>query len=65
MEGPEILKFEVIAALIKKKTIKAAGPDGIVIEMLSALNNFNSDKITEIINEIYNSVDILENLGRP
>lgn len=58
MEGPEILKFEVIAALIKKKTNKAAGPDGIVIEMLSALNNFNRDKITEIINEIYNSGDI-------
>lgn len=37
---------------------KEAKPDAIVTEMLATLNNFCIDKITEIINVIYNSGDI-------
>lgn len=32
--------------------------------MLIALDNFSIDKIIEIMNEIYNSDGILENVGR-
>lgn len=39
---PEILKSKVKLALNKMNRNKAAGPDGIVIEMLSALNDFGS-----------------------
>lgn len=35
-----------------------------VTEMLTALNNFDIDKITEIINQIYNRGDLLANLSR-
>lgn len=39
----------------------AAGTDVIVIERLSASDNFGIDKITEVINEIYDSGIIPEN----
>lgn len=40
---------------------KTAGPDEIVIEMLSALDDFRIDKNTEIIKEIYDTGEIPEN----
>ena len=52
------------AALAKSKRNKAAGPDGIVTEMLTALDDFGIKKITELINEIYNSGEIPEELSR-
>lgn len=42
----------------------AAAPDGIVIEILSALDDFRIYKIIEIIIEIYDSGNIPENLNR-
>lgn len=59
----EILKTQVEAALAKLNRNKVAGPEGIITEMLTALDNFSIDKITEI-NEIYNSGDIEEDLSR-
>lgn len=49
----EILKTQVEAALAKLNRNKAAGPEGILTEMLTALDDFGIDKITEITNEIY------------
>lgn len=43
---------------------KAVGKDGIVIEMLSDLDDFGLDIITEIIYEIYESAKIPEDLSR-
>lgn len=43
---------------------KAAGPGGIVIEMLEALDDFGIDMITDIIHEIYNKDGIPEELSR-
>lgn len=43
---------------------KAARPYEIVTEMLTALDDFDIDKITEITKEIYNSADIPEDLSR-
>lgn len=43
---------------------KAAKPDGIVVEMLLVLDNFRINKIAEILNEIYGSGEIAEDLNR-
>lgn len=43
---------------------KSVGPDGIAIEILSALDYFGVDKITEIINVIYDTGNILEDYSR-
>lgn len=43
---------------------KSVGPDGIAIEILSALDYFGVDKITEIIKEIYDTGNILEDYCR-
>ncbi|MGX9987587.1 reverse transcriptase domain-containing protein [Soonwooa purpurea] len=63
-DGPEILKSEVEAALAKLKRNKAPGPDGIVAEMMTALDDFGIEKLTEITNGIYNSGEIPEDLSR-
>lgn len=43
---------------------KSAGPDEIVTEMLSPLVDFGIDKITKVINELYNAGDILKHLSK-
>lgn len=42
------------------KSNKIPVPDGIVIEMTAALDNFRINKIMEIINEIHDTGKILE-----
>ena len=64
VDGPKILKEEVRAALEKMKKNKAAGPDAIVIEMLTSLTEFGIEKLTDLVNEIYNSSDIQEDLSK-
>ena len=64
IEGPRILKSEVSAAVAHTKRNKAAGPDGIVVEMIEALEDFGINKLTEIINEIYDSGSIPEDLSK-
>ena len=46
------------------KTNKAAGPDGIVTEMVTALDDFGIEKLTEVTNEIYESGEIPEDLSK-
>ena len=58
LDGPKILKSEVREALKRIKKNKAAGPDEITIEHLTALEEFGIDRITEIVNEIYGSGEI-------
>ena len=64
MEGPEIMEEEVRATLCKMKRNKAAGPDGVVIEMILTLEDFGIDKLTEILNEVYNSGEIPDDLSK-
>lgn len=47
IEGPKILKSEIRSALNKINRNKAIGPGGIIIKMLTSLDNFGIDKITE------------------
>ena len=40
IDGPKILQSEIRAAVSRMKGNKARGPDGIVIEMIKALDDF-------------------------
>ena len=53
IEGPRILLSEVRSAISMMKRNKAAGPDGVVMEMVEALENYGVMKLTEVINKIY------------
>ena len=64
MEGPEILRSEMRAAMTKMKRNKTAGPDEIVIEVVTALEDIGIEKVTEVINEIYNTGEIPVDLSK-
>lgn len=63
-EGLVILKPEVRSAQIKRKRKNATGPDEIVKEMLTVLDVLEIIKVTKMINEIYDSGIIPEDLKR-
>lgn len=50
------------SAWVELKKNKAAGPDGSEIKMLAALDYFGIDKITDMINKIYDRGGMLEDL---
>ena len=58
------MKSEVRMALKKMKKNKSPGPDGVVVEMIHALEDFGIDKLTEIINRIYDTGCFPEDLSR-
>lgn len=43
---------------------KLVGSDEIVIEILTTLYNLGASKVTKVLNEIYESSEILEELNR-
>lgn len=57
-EGPVVLKSEVKSTLAKGNRSNASRPDQIVMEIVSAKDDFRIDILTEIINEIYDSSGI-------
>lgn len=58
IEDHVVLKSEPI----KINRDKVARPDKIVVETISALGDLGIDKITEIVNEVYDSIEIPEEL---
>ena len=64
MEGPKILKSEVRAAVAKARKNKAARPDEIVAEMVMALDEFGIEKRIDVINKIYDTGEIPEDLSK-
>ena len=64
IDGPKILISEVRTAMSKMKNNKATGPDEIVAEMVSALDDFGLQKLTECLNEIYDTGEIPEELSK-
>jgi hypothetical protein len=63
-EGPRILKSEVRSAIKMMRRNKAAGPDGIVVEMIEALEEYGIDRLTDIINKIYDDGEFPEDLSK-
>ncbi|XP_030834435.1 uncharacterized protein LOC115921264 [Strongylocentrotus purpuratus] len=53
IEGPRILLSEVRSPISVMKRNKADGPDGVVMEMVEALENYGVMKLTEVIINIY------------
>ena len=64
MEGPKILRPEIRAALAKMKRNNAAGPDEIVAEMLTAMEEFGVQKLADLINKNYESGEIPDDLSK-
>ena len=52
--GLPILEDEVVCGLKGMAKGKAAGPDGLTVEMLDALREFGINTITRLANKIYN-----------
>lgn len=63
IEWFKMLSFRVRRAPANKSRNNAAEPDWIMIEMLSDWDDFNMNKITEIIDEIYDSGETTEDLS--
>lgn len=63
MEGPETLKSNVRSALCKMNRDTAKGSDGIVTEILVALDDFKTDKITRINKTYMTEVSYQKNLS--
>ena len=62
MDGPPILKSEVEAAIKKMKSGKATGPDNIPIEIVTSLEEIGINKTTTLLNSIYSSGNLPEDL---
>ena len=56
--GEDILKSEVEFALRKMKRGKAPGPDQVNMEMLDSAGEIGLEKLTELINKVYNTGNI-------
>ena len=64
MQGPRILKAEIEKAINHMKNNKATGPDEIAVEQIKGLGEFGIEKLTLILNEIYNSGEFPEDLSK-
>ena len=62
MNGPEILKEEIVKVVKKSKKGKSPGNDKITIEMIEGSGDFGMQKITELTNKIYNTGFIPEEM---
>ena len=63
-EGPSILEQEVIKALKHMKAGKAPGPDGVTTEMFEALGSFGTLRLTNLLNKIYDTGNIPEDMSK-
>ena len=62
--GSPIMKDEVREAMIKMKTGKATGLDGLSIELIEALEEYGIEKVTTLLNEIYDTGQIPVDMSR-
>ncbi|GFR59542.1 hypothetical protein ElyMa_001797200 [Elysia marginata] len=61
---PPIMKDGVRAAIRKMKAGKATGPDGVAVEMIEALEEYGVEKLTSLLNEIYDTGEIPADVSR-
>ena len=64
MGGPPIMKDEVRQAIKSMKGSEATGPDGIFVEMIQSLDELSVDAITNLVNKIYDTGEIPEDLTK-
>ena len=58
------MKDEVREAMRKMKAGKAIGPDGLSIELIEALEKYGIEKVTTLLNEIYDTGQIPVDMSR-
>ena len=58
------MKDDVREAMRKMKTGKATGPDGLSIELIEALEEYGIEKVTTLLNEIYDTGQIAVDISR-
>ena len=63
--GPPFLKDEIWTAITKIKSSKATGPVSISVDLLEALEDYRIDKITTLLNEIYDTGQIPLDISKP
>ena len=63
MQGPRILKAEIEKAINYMKNSKATGSYEISVEQIKGLGEFEIEKLTLILNEIYDNGEIPEDLS--
>jgi len=63
MEGPAILQTEVEKAIKATKKGKSVGPDNIPVEAFEALDEWGVKQLTELLNTIYNTGEIPNDLS--
>ena len=64
LAGRPIMKDEVRETMRKMKTGKATDPDGLSIELIEALEEYGIEKVTTLLNEIYNTGQIPVDMSR-
>jgi hypothetical protein len=64
IEGFSIMKDEVRKAIKSMKTNKATGPDEISVEMIQSLDELGVDVMTKLLNKIYDTGEIPEDLTK-
>ena len=64
MQGPKIIKAEIEKAINYMKNNKVTGPNEIAVEQIKGLGEFEIEKLTLILNEIYDSGEIPEYLNK-
>ncbi|GFO32139.1 RNA-directed DNA polymerase from mobile element jockey-like [Plakobranchus ocellatus] len=62
--GPPIMKEEVETAIKKMKHGKATGPYNISVELIEALEDFGIGQVTHLLNEIYDTGQIVTDLSK-
>ena len=64
MLGPKILTSEVLAAVQSMKNNKAVGTDEIAVELIKSIGDFGIEKLTNMLNDIYESGKIFRALPK-
>ncbi|GFS18696.1 LINE-1 retrotransposable element ORF2 protein [Elysia marginata] len=62
--GLPILEDEVRSAIRKMKTGKATGPDGVSIELIEALEDYGTEQVTALLNNIYKTGNIPADISK-
>ncbi|GFS18525.1 endonuclease-reverse transcriptase [Elysia marginata] len=62
--GLPILEDEVRSAKRKMKTGKATGPDGVSIELIEALEDYGTEQVTALLNNIYETGNIPADISK-
>lgn len=63
-DGPLILKDEIRTAIATMKTGKAVGPDNISIEMLLVMEEVGIDKLSLVLNNMFDTGHIPSDLTK-